>query len=113
VTVFVTPVGKVVWLLVPVVMAVPDTVAVLDFVLRGDPDALTEPVEVFEELLDPVIVEVLYIVRVSTMLNVVQGLVLLVLDEPGERVTLPETVDVFEEEDDPVSVGEALDDLLL
>jgi hypothetical protein len=105
-------VGNVVSLTVRVAGTLAETLTLLDFVLRGDPDVLTEPVEVLDELLDPVIVNVLYMLRVPAIVAVVHGLVLLVLEGPGARVTLPETVDVFEEEEDPVKLAELLEDLL-
>ena len=111
-TVFVTPVGNVVSLTVPVAAILPDTLTLLDLVLTGDTELVIEPVEVLEPLLLAVIVEVLYIVRVPTTLDVVHGLVLLVLDGPGARDIVPEPVVVFDAEADPVKLAELLDDLL-
>lgn len=111
-TVFVTPVGNVVSLTVPVAALLPDTVAVLDLVFALEPELVTEPVDVLEPLLVPVMVEVLYIVRVPTTLDVVHGLVLLVLDGPGARDNVPEAVVVFDTEEEPVKLTELLDDLL-
>lgn len=111
-TVCVTPVGKVVWLTVPVAAVLPDTVAEFVLVLTGDTELVIEPVDVLEALPVPVIVEVLYIVRVPTTLDVVHGLVLLVLDLAGPRDKLPEALDVFDTEVEPVKLAEPLEDLL-
>lgn len=111
-TVFVTPVGNVVSLTVRVTAVLPDTLTLLDLVLTGDTELVIEPVDVLEPLLLAVIVEVLYIVRVPSTLDVVHGLVLLVLDGPGPRDFVPEPVVVFELEADPVKLAEPLDDLL-
>ena len=95
-----------------VTTVLPDTLTLLDLVLTGDTELVIEPVDVLEPLLVAVIVEVLYIVRVPSTLDVVHGLALLVLDRPGPRDNVPEPVVVFDAEADPVKLAELLDDLL-
>ena len=112
VTVRVTPVGNVVSLTVRVAAVLPETLAVFVLVLTDVTELVTEPVDVLEPLPVAVIVEVLYIVRVPTTLDVVHGLPLLVLDGPGPRDFVPEPLVVFELEEDPVKLTELLEDLL-
>ena len=104
--------GKVVSLTVRVAAILPDTLTLLDLVFTVDPDKVTEPVEVLDVLLDPVIVAVPNTLRVPTTVAVVHTLAVVVLEAAGERVPLTEVVDVFDAKLDFVKLAELLDDLL-
>ena len=111
-TVWVTPVGKVVWLTVYDAAAVADIEALGDTVLFVEPVPVTEVVEVLDCVVEEVVLAVLKPVTVVAPDLEAQTELVEVLEDAAEREEVTETEEVLDAELERVKEAVPVEDLL-
>jgi len=111
-TVWVTPVGKVVWLIVEVAAPDADIEVLGDTVLFVEPVLLTEVVEVLDCVVEEVVLAVLKPVTVAAPDLEAQTELVEVLEDAAEREEVTETEEVLDAELERVKEAVPVEDLL-